>query len=151
MEYQIKKITHDKINQNIIYKDAVLNIYDFPVFYFPKFFHHDPSVERRSGFLKPELNESNILGSSFYLPYYSVLAVNKDLTIKPTIFDSEIYMLQNEYRQINENSSLVADFGLTRGYKSSIENSNKNSLSNLFINFNADLNMKNLLSELKLV
>ena len=146
-----KKITHDKINQNIIYKDAVLNIYDFPVFYFPKFFHPDPSVERRSGFLKPELNESNILGSSFYLPYYSVLAVNKDLTIKPTIFDSEIYMLQNEYRQINENSSLVADFGLTRGYKSSIENSNKNSLSHLFVNFNAGLNIEKFTkSELKI-
>ena len=33
-------------------------MFDVPVFYFPKFFHPDPSVIRQSGFLKPELNES---------------------------------------------------------------------------------------------
>ena len=45
------KITHDRINQNILYKNAVLNLYDVPVFYFPKFFHPDPSVDRRSRLL----------------------------------------------------------------------------------------------------
>ena len=28
-------------------------------------------------------------------------------------------MFQNEYRQKNKNSSLIADFGLTKGYASS--------------------------------
>ena len=28
-------------------------------------------------------------------------------------------MFQNEYRQVNKNSSFIADFGLTKGYKSS--------------------------------
>ena len=51
-----------KKKKNIIYEDAVLNIYDYPVFYFPKFFHPDPSVKRRSGFLQPTLNNSNIVG-----------------------------------------------------------------------------------------
>ena len=32
-----------------IAKNATLNILDFPVFYFPNFFHPDPSVDRRSG------------------------------------------------------------------------------------------------------
>ena len=41
----------------------------------------------------------------------------KDITFRPTIFDSDIKMLQNEYRQENENSSFIADFGLTTGYK----------------------------------
>ena len=38
MEYERKKITHDKIEKNIIYDDAILNLFDFPVFYFSKFF-----------------------------------------------------------------------------------------------------------------
>ena len=46
-----KKIQHDKIKKQIIYEDAWLEIYDFPVVYFPKFFHPDPSVKRQSGFL----------------------------------------------------------------------------------------------------
>jgi LPS-assembly protein len=49
---EAEKITHDKINKDMIYKNAILKIYDVPVLYFPKFFHPDPSVKRRSGFLQ---------------------------------------------------------------------------------------------------
>ena len=51
-----------------------------------------------------------ILGSSFNIPYFHVLSDNKDITFKPTNFDSDIYMFQNEYREENENSSFIADF-----------------------------------------
>ncbi len=140
------KITHDKINQNILYNNAVLNLYDFPVFYFPKFFHPDPSVERRSGLLQPRLNSSNILGTSINFPYFHVISDNKDLTIKPTLFDNRIYMFQNEYRQENKNSSFIADFSYTKGYQSTISNnnySNRNSISHLFAKLDVDLNLKN--------
>ena len=82
-----KKITHDKIKQNVIYENALLKLYGVPVFYFPKFFHPDPTVKRRTGFLQPQLNNSKILGSSLYLPYFKVLSKNRDYTFKPTIFD----------------------------------------------------------------
>ncbi|MDB3982000.1 organic solvent tolerance protein [Candidatus Pelagibacter sp.] len=136
-----EKIIHDKIKKQVIYKDAVLNVYDFPVFYFPKFFHPDPTVKRQSGILKPELNDSQILGASFNLPYFHVISDNKDLTINPTIFDTKIYMLQNEYRQKNKSSYLMADFGLAKGYKSSFKGSNKNTLSHLFAKFTSDLKL----------
>jgi len=79
-----EKITHDKINKDMIYKNAVLKIYDFPILYFPKFFHPDPSVKRRSGFLQPQFNNSKTLGSSLHVPYFKTLGHDKDLTIKPT-------------------------------------------------------------------
>tara|TARA_Y100001958_G_C21236119_1_gene562553 strand:- start:1717 stop:3120 length:1404 start_codon:yes stop_codon:yes gene_type:complete len=47
-------------------------------------------------------------------------------------------MIQNEYRQIGKNSSLVADLGLIRNYKP-LDSKNKNVL-HLFSNFNYDLN-----------
>ena len=139
------KITHDKLNQNIIYKNAVLNLYDVPVFYFPKFFHPDPSVERRSGLLQPRLNNSNVLGSSINIPYFHVISDNKDFTFKPTIFDNKIYMFQNEYRQENNNSSFIADFSYIKGYQSKISGnnySNRNSISHLFSKFDLDLGIK---------
>ena len=135
------EITHDKDKKQLIYKDTVLKIYDFPVFYFPKFFHPDPTVSRQSGFLKPELNESKTLGSSFYLPYFHIISENRDITFKPTIFDSNIFMIQNEYRQQNKDSFFMADFGLTKGYQSSIEGSNKNSMSHLFSKFKSNLKL----------
>ena len=59
-----EKVTHDRTKKQLLYENAVLNIYDIPILYFPKFFHPDPTVERQSGLLKPEFNNSNILGSS---------------------------------------------------------------------------------------
>ena len=50
-----EEILHDKKKKEILYNHAWLKIYDIPVFYFPKFFHPDTTVERRSGFLKPLL------------------------------------------------------------------------------------------------
>ena len=67
-------------NSTINYDDAVLKIYDIPIFYFPKFFHPDPSVKRQSGLIKPSINNSNVLGTSFTLPYFKVISENKDLT-----------------------------------------------------------------------
>ena len=145
-----KKIRHNKIKKQLIYDNAVLKIYDLPVLYFPKFFHPDPSVTRQSGLLKPEINNSNILGSSFTLPYFKVIAENKDLTITPTLFDSNTIMSVSEYRQVNKNSNIFADIGLVNGYKSSTSNK-KNSLSHFFLDYNLNLNFENYISsDLKL-
>ena len=137
-----KKIVHDKNKKQLIYDHAVLNVYDKPVMYFPKFFHPDPSVERQTGFLKPQLNNSEILGSSLYLPYFYIMSESKDYTFKPTIFENDMYMFQNEYRSEQKNSSLIADFSLTTGYKSSLSN-NKNTISHIFTKYDVDLDLLN--------
>ena len=129
-----EKIEHDKNKKQIGYKNAFLNVYDIPVFYFPKFFHPDPTVDRQSGFLRPEINKSNVLGSSLTQPYFKVISDNKDYTISPTWFDKDIVSLQNEYRQVNENSNFLADFGFVNGYK----NSNR---SHLFVNYDLDFKL----------
>ena len=143
-----EKITHDKKKQDMIYKNAILKIYDFPVLYYPKFFHPDPSVKRRSGFLKPQFNNSETLGSSLYIPYFKTLGHDMDLTFKPTLFEKlksfkrEKYLLQTEFRKKNKNSSLIADIGFLRDYKPRNEDKYKN-VSHLTVNFTRDLNFSN--------
>ena len=136
------EIKHDKNRKLLIYDDALLKIYNVPVLYFPKFFHPDPTVKRQSGLLKPSLNNSNILGSSLNLPYYHVISQSKDFTFRPTIFDSDIKMFQNEFRVKNKNSSGIIDFAYVDGYQSSLSNK-KNSLSHIFAEFDADLEWQN--------
>ncbi len=136
------KIIHDKNKSEISYDNAVLKIYDVPILYFPKFFHPDPTVKRKSGFLQPELNSSNILGSSFTLPYYKMLSDNKDFTFRPTWFDNNILMSHSEYRQINKNSKLTADFGFVKNYKSTSSKKKKN-LSHFFGQYDLDLELDN--------
>ena len=138
---QSKLIKHDKIKKTLNYDNAVLKIYDIPVFYFPKFFHPDPSVKRQSGLIKPSINNSNVLGTSFTLPYFKVISENKDLTLTPTLFDSDTIMTTVEYRVENKNSSLITDFGFVNGYKSPTTRK-KNSLSHLFLNYNLDLKLE---------
>ena len=137
-----KKITHDKIKKQILYDGAILNIYDIPVLYFPKFFHPDPTVERQTGFLTPEINSSNINGSSLTVPYFKVISQNQDLTFKPTLFDDQMFMSQVEYRRVDKNSNLVTDFGYVNNYKSSTDKEKKN-ISHLFAKYNLDLNLDN--------
>ena len=141
---QATEITHDQEKKDIIYNNPVLRIYDYPVFYYPKFSHPDPSVERRSGLLQPQLNNSNVLGSSLYLPYFHILSESKDITFQPTFFDGGIYMFQNEFRQKNENSNLVANFGLTTGYKAL--NESENNIFNVFAKFTSKLNLENFIN-----
>jgi LPS-assembly protein len=118
--------------------------------YFPKFFHPDSTVERRSGFLQPRLNNSKTLGSSINIPYFKTLGSDKDLTFKPTFFEKfskfekEKYILQTEFRKKDKNSSLIADFAFLRDYKSSNNSKTKN-INHLFLNYNSDLSFTNFL------
>ena len=136
------KITHDKKKKQITYDNAILNFYKIPVLYFPKFFHPDPTVKRQTGFLKPRLNNSNTLGSSFSLPYFKEISKNKDFTISPTIFDEDMLMSQMEYRQIEEHSSFIADVGFVKDYYSKSEK-NKKDFFHFFAKYNLDLNFEN--------
>jgi len=135
------KIHHDKVKKQVIYKNAWLNLYDFPIVYFPKFFHPDPSVKRQSGFLKPELGSSKTLGDSIYSPYFYVISDNKDITIKPRLFDNNKFTIQNEYRQKTKNSLTVADFSFTKGHNSSA-NDKDDTRSHFFANTKIDLELE---------
>ncbi|MBD1170586.1 LPS-assembly protein LptD [Pelagibacterales bacterium SAG-MED02] len=142
---QAQKIIHDKKKKQLIYDNAFLKVYDFPIVYFPKFFHPDPTVKRQTGLLKPILNESETLGSSLQLPYFKIISTDRDITFRPNIFNNNIFMLQNEYREKTENSTLIADFAFTNGYKSSSSNKKK-SISHLFAKYKSNLNLNNFIS-----
>ena len=139
---QADKITYDQNKKQINYDNAVLKIYDIPVVYFPKFFHPGPTVKRQSGFLVPHINNSNVLGSSLQIPYFYTLSNNKDFTFKPTFFDKDILMFQNEYRQQNKNSYFIADLNIVNNYKSKKSNE-KNTLTHLFSKYQVDLPYEN--------
>ena len=132
-QFKAKEIKHDKSKKTLYYKNAWLEVYDKPIFYFPRFFHPDPTVKRQSGFLMPKFESSSSLGDSFTIPYYKVIAQNKDLTLTPKIFNESEILLQNEYRQENKNSSHITDLSLKKG-----ENSSK---SHFFSKTIADLDL----------
>ncbi len=128
-EMSANEIRHDKLKKIIHYKGASLKVYDKKVFYFPRFFHPDPSVKRQTGFLIPRLQENSTTGLSLRLPYYVALAENKDITFSPRFFNDDKFLLQSEFRQKNKKSDHIADL-------SQFISSEKGSKGHLFYNFN---------------
>jgi len=127
-EMSAEEIRHDKQKKTIHYKNASLKIYDKKVFYFPKFFHPDPTVKRQSGFLIPKFQDNSATGLSLNLPYFFAIAENRDITLTPRFFGNDEFLIQSELRQKNKNSSHIADFS----HFTSNHNSSKN---HLFYNF----------------
>jgi len=109
-----KEVKHDKNKQSINYKNSWLQLYDIPIFYFPKFFHPDPTVKRRSGFLTPSMLSSSTNGGSIKIPYYKVISDNKDYTFTPRIYFNNDFLVQNEYRQVGRDINHISDFSLKK-------------------------------------
>ena len=134
------KITHDQKKKTINYKDTWLKLYDFPVFYFPKFFHPDPSVKRQSGFLIPKFSDSNLIGTSLSVPYFNVISDNKDLTFNPILFDDRSALFQTEYRQVNKNSNHIIDLSYFADKR--VKTDNYSTKSHFFSKSEIDLDLK---------
>ena len=136
---QSKKIKHDLAKKTIYYDDVVLKVYDFPIFFFPKFSHPDPTVKRRSGLLSPSLTYSSTLGSGFGIPYFLDIAMDKDLTLTPKIYLNENPLFLAEYRQDFFNSFLQVDAGYSQGLKKQKNKKKKNRLDHFFSNLLVNL------------
>ena len=115
-----KTIVHDENKKTINYDNSWLVLYDMPVFYFPKFFHPDPTVKRQSGFLIPSFASSSNNGNSILIPYYNVISNNKDFTFTPRLYTNKDILIQNEYRQVEKNSNHITDFSIKK-----LDNSSK--------------------------
>ena len=76
---QASKMRHNKKNKTIYYDNAIIKVYDLPIFYLPKLSHPDPTVDRRTGFLPPSFSDSKNLGAGFDIPYF--WALGKDLSL----------------------------------------------------------------------
>jgi len=74
------------------------------------------------------------------VPYFLAISDDKDLTIKPRLFDDNKFLLQNEYRQETKNSITIADFSIVNGHDSSAQDKG-GTRSHLFTNTLVDLSL----------
>lgn len=102
--WQIKaaRIIHRRDQQEVQYRDAVLEVFGVPVAYTPYFAHADPAVDRKSGFLVPKIGSTSDLGATLQIPYYWNIAPDRDLTFEPLLTYKEGAVLAGEYRQAFE-------------------------------------------------
>ncbi len=75
-----RRAIQDRETRTVSYQGAVLEVAGIPVLYLPFIAHPDPSVERASGFLPPEIGRNRRLGAFYGQPYYWAISPSSDLT-----------------------------------------------------------------------
>ena len=65
-----KKATHLKKSKIILYENVFLEAFNIPILYVPIFYHPDPSVKSKTGFLTPKISNSNTFGTSLRTTYF---------------------------------------------------------------------------------
>ncbi len=103
------RVIHDSETKDIVYEDAFLDVFGIPVFYTPYFSHPDPSVDRRSGFLAPQIGSTSDLGPFLRAFYYWNIAPNKDATIQVGGTRDAGFILGGEYRHRFEYGEILLD------------------------------------------
>ena len=138
-----KKISHDKVKKTIFYEHATLKLYDIPIFYFPKFFHPDPTVKRQSGFLNPFFTNSSVVGFGVGTPYFWAIDKDKDLTFTPKTYNGENGLFLGEYRQAFESGFLTLDTSFTQGFKNTSTTKTSGSRNHIFADYAFNFNNEN--------
>ncbi|WP_394761035.1 LPS-assembly protein LptD [Phenylobacterium sp.] len=107
------RVVQDSVHHLIYYRHAKIRILGIPVFYFPVFWHADPSAERSSGLLAPRVGFSSRRGFSYDQPYLWVISPSADLTIAPQINTRANPFVNLHYRQAFTTGQIDMRFGYT--------------------------------------
>lgn len=111
------KVTHDKGDHSITYKNAKFEVYGVPVMYTPYFTHSDGTVKQKSGFLPPKLSLNSQLGFGVTSKYYWAISPSEDATIGARVFSSTTPQLLAEYRKRFEDAEIEFDGSATSSNK----------------------------------
>lgn len=94
-----RRAIQDRQSRTISYQGAVLEIAGTPVLFIPYFAHPDPSVERASGFLTPNIGRNRRLGAFYDQPYFWAISPHSDLTASLRIHETVNPLAGLEYRR----------------------------------------------------
>ena len=84
-------------------RDVWFEYMDIPFFYTP-YIEFPVDKRRTSGLLSPSFGITQVSGVDLSIPYYFNLAPNYDYTVQPRYLTKRGFMLQNEFRYIDEMS-----------------------------------------------
>ncbi|WP_341213633.1 LPS assembly protein LptD [uncultured Limimaricola sp.] len=97
-EIRADRVVHDEVEQQLYFDNATFRIRGVPVIWLPRMRLPDPTLERASGLLVPQLFSSDALGFGLKLPYFVRLGGRRDLTVTPWIA-TKARNLELGYRQ----------------------------------------------------
>ncbi|WP_237168307.1 LPS-assembly protein LptD [Paracoccus shandongensis] len=104
-EIRARSITHDAETRLITFDHPQFRAFGVPLAAAPfALTAPDPTVERRTGFLRPEFRTTSGLGFGIKLPYFVTLGDGADVTVTPYASASRTRTLELRYRQAWSNA-----------------------------------------------
>lgn len=99
--WQIKarKIIWNGQEKTVRFEDATFEFFGHPIAYAPVFTTADPTVKRKTGFLRPDVSYAQERGFGLTIPYFMALAPNYDLTVQGTGYTRQGFLAEAEFRQ----------------------------------------------------
>ncbi len=105
-QVKARRVIHDRVQQQVTYRDAVLEMWGVPVLYSPYLSHPDPEVTRKTGFLTPTVGHRSDLGARIETPWFWNIAPDRDATLIPIIASERGFVGAGEYRQLFDRGRL---------------------------------------------
>ncbi|MEZ5960700.1 MAG: LPS assembly protein LptD [Hyphomonadaceae bacterium] len=109
-----RRAVQDRETRTISYQGAVLEVAGMPLLYFPFLAHPDPSVERASGLLAPNIGRNQRLGTFYEQPYYWAISPSQDMTASLRLHGNVNPLLGLQYRKRFWSGSLQFDTTMTQ-------------------------------------
>jgi LPS-assembly protein len=97
-EIRADRVIHDEEARQLYFDNARLLVRGVPVFWLPSMRLPDPTLDRATGFLIPNIRTTNQLGFGIRVPYFIPLGPSRDLTLTPWL-SAETRTLEARYRQ----------------------------------------------------
>jgi LPS-assembly protein len=112
-EIRASSVTHDQIERQLYFSDAVFRIRGIPVFWLPWMRMPDPTLSRATGFLIPSLRSTDLLGVGLKAPYFIALGDQRDLTLTPYLSPLTT-TIEARYRQAYLTGQIEVEAALTQ-------------------------------------
>lgn len=115
--FRSRRVVHDPDERQLHLQDADFYVGNARLISLPYVTIPDPTVNRRSGFLFPELGYSSGRGLWTRIPYFRTLGDHADLTLTPGFTTKGNLSLEFEHRQVFRNGQVVTQAELLRDRK----------------------------------
>ncbi len=107
-------VRHNMATRMLRFYNPVYWIYNVPVFWFPIFEMPDPGVKHKTGFLMPDFESTNKMGTMINIPFYVYLSETQDLTVTLAYLTQENPLFKLEHRLNGEHSQYRTRGSFTR-------------------------------------
>lgn len=92
------KIIHNDDTRMLRFFSAILRAYEIPILWWPYFEMPDPRVKYKTGFLMPDFESTNKMGTQINIPFYVSLSDTHDMTFTLSYLTKENPLFQLQHR-----------------------------------------------------